>query len=144
MVQAYLDFLVVEKGLSANSISAYAADISRFLEFLESREMTSLDHVDITVILAWLVQLSREGLAPKSRARHLITIRGLYRFLVNEKYVPVNPVQRGKHPQNRAAPPGNHHRCEVAACWISLTPPTQGAAQRRHAGSHVRGRTPGV
>ncbi len=57
MIQAYLDFLVVEKGLSANSIAAYAADISRFLEFLKSREIELLEHVDITVILAWLVQL---------------------------------------------------------------------------------------
>jgi integrase/recombinase XerD len=115
MVQAYLDFLVVEKGLSANSISAYAADISRFLEFLESREMTSLDHVDITVILAWLVQLSREGLAPKSRARHLITLRGLYRFLVNEKYVPANPVKEVSIPKTGRSLPEIITVPEVAA-----------------------------
>ena len=120
MVQAYLDFLVVEKGLSANSISAYAADISRFLEFLEYCEMTSLDHVDITVILAWLVQLSREGLAPKSRARHLITLRGLYRFLVNEKYVPANPVKEVSIPKTGRSLPEIITVPEVAALLDSI------------------------
>lgn len=93
MVQAYLDFLVVEKGLALNSVTAYAADISRFLDFLESQKFESLDQVDVTVILAWLVHLNRRGLAPKSRARHLITLRGLYRYLAAEKFVPVNPVK---------------------------------------------------
>ncbi len=92
-VEAYLDFLVVEKGLSANSICAYETDISRFLDFLESRQILSLAHVDLTVILAWLIDLTRSGLAPKSRARHLITLRGLFRFLVTEKYLSVNPVK---------------------------------------------------
>jgi integrase/recombinase XerD len=115
MVQAYLDFLVVEKGLSSNSITAYAADIARFLDFLESRGFESLDHVDITVILAWLVHLTREGLAPKSRARHLITIRGLFRFLVNEKFMPVNPVKEVDIPRTGRPLPDIITVPEVAA-----------------------------
>jgi integrase/recombinase XerD len=115
MVQAYLDFLVVEKGLSSNSITAYAADIARFLDFLESRGFESLDHVDITVILAWLVHLTREGLVPKSRARHLITIRGLFRFLVNEKFMPVNPVKEVDIPRTGRPLPDIITVPEVAA-----------------------------
>ncbi|MEX1315131.1 MAG: site-specific tyrosine recombinase XerD [Desulfotignum sp.] len=115
MVQAYLDFLVVEKGLSSNSITAYAADIARFLDFLESQGIASLDHVDITVILAWLVHLTREGLAPKSRARHLITIRGLYRFLVNEKVMAVNPVKEVDIPRTGRSLPDIITVPEVAA-----------------------------
>ena len=120
MVQAYLDFLVVEKGLSTNSISAYAADISRFLEFLESQEIESLEHVDITVILAWLVHLTRNNLAPKSRARHLITLRGLYRFLVNEKYVPANPVKEISIPKTGRSLPEIITVPEAAALMDSI------------------------
>lgn len=120
MVQAYLDFLVVEKGLSTNSISAYAADISRFLVFLESQEIESLEHVDITVILAWLVHLTRNNLAPKSRARHLITLRGLYRFLVNEKYVPANPVKEISIPKTGRSLPEIITVPEAAALMDSI------------------------
>ncbi|MDT8379006.1 MAG: site-specific tyrosine recombinase XerD [Desulfotignum sp.] len=120
MVQAYLDFLVVEKGLSTNSISAYAADISRFLVFLESQEIESLEYVDITVILAWLVHLTRNNLAPKSRARHLITLRGLYRFLVNEKYVPANPVKEISIPKTGRSLPEIITVPEAAALMDSI------------------------
>jgi integrase/recombinase XerD len=93
IVQKYLDFLMVEKGLSDNSITAYSADLVQYLDFLEENHIQDLREVDTTVLLAWLIHLTRNGLSSKSRARHLITIRGLYRFLVIEKYTPVNPVR---------------------------------------------------
>jgi len=91
-IQEYLDFLIVEKGLSPNSIASYADDLSQFTNFLMENNIQQLDQADTTVILAWLVHLTRKGLAPKSRARHLITIRGLYTFLVNQNHVTVSPV----------------------------------------------------
>ncbi len=91
-IQEYLDFLIVEKGLSPNSMASYADDLSQFGNFLVENNIQHLDQADTTVILAWLVHLARKGLAPKSRARHLITIRGLYRFLVNQGHVTANPV----------------------------------------------------
>lgn len=91
-IQEYLDFLIVEKGLAANSIASYAEDLSRFADFLEKNTVACPTRADTTVILAWLVHLTRRGLAPTSRARHLITIRGLYRFLVSQGHVRSNPV----------------------------------------------------
>lgn len=122
MVQAYVDFLVVEKGLSSNSVEAYAADISRFLDFLESRKIESFNQVDVTVILAWLVHLNQEGLAPKSRARHLITLRGLYRFLTAEKFVPVNPVKEVDIPKTGRSLPDIITVPEVAALLDTIDP----------------------
>lgn len=91
-IQEYLDFLIVEKGLSPNSIASYADDLSQYVNFLGENKLQRLDQADTTVVLAWLVHLARKGLAPKSRARHLITIRGLYRFLVNQGHVTTSPV----------------------------------------------------
>ena len=93
LVQQYIDFLMVEKGLSRNTITSYATDLAGFLEYLEKAGVRQLDYVDATVILAWLVDLSKKGLSAKSRARHLITIRGLYKFLAGEELVTRNPVK---------------------------------------------------
>ncbi|MCF8077173.1 MAG: site-specific tyrosine recombinase XerD [Desulfotignum sp.] len=114
-VQAYLDYLVVEKGLSANSLTAYGTDLTRFLDFLESQQISTLDQVDLTVILAWLVHLTRSGLAPKSRARHLITLRGLFRFLLTEKYLSINPVKEVDIPKSGRSLPEIITIPEVAA-----------------------------
>ncbi|MCA1795711.1 MAG: site-specific tyrosine recombinase XerD [Desulfobacteraceae bacterium] len=104
-IQEYLDFLIVEKGLSANSIASYADDLAQFANFLGENKIQGLDQADTTVILAWLIHLTRNGLAPKSRARHLITIRGLYKFLINQGHTAVNPVKDVDIPKTGQALP---------------------------------------
>ncbi len=92
-IQQYIDFLIIEKGLSENSLYSYSADLVQYITFLEKNNISKLADADSTVILAWLIDLSKRGLSAKSRARHLITIRGLYRFLINEKKISANPVK---------------------------------------------------
>lgn len=94
LTQQYLDYLIVEKGLSENSLASYSTDIVQYISFLEKNKINHLDDADTAVILAWMIHLSKKGLSPKSRARHLITIRGLYKFLIQEKLVKNNPVQQ--------------------------------------------------
>jgi len=93
LTQLYLDYLIIEKGLSKNSLMSYSADLSQYITFLEKKKITTLDDVDTAVILAWLIDMSKKGLAARSRARHLIAIRGLYKFLIAEKKVTANPVK---------------------------------------------------
>lgn len=92
-VENYIDFLIVEKGLSANSIESYSTDLAEYMDFLEKNQISDLAQTDTTVILAWMVHLSKKGLAAKSRARHLIAIRGFYKYLVKEKRLGKNPVK---------------------------------------------------
>ena len=92
-IDTYIDFLVIEKGLADNSIAAYTRDLSDYAGFLEKNEMTQLDQADTTAILAWLIHMTRKGLSARSRARRLIAVRGLYKFLVNEKILAKNPVR---------------------------------------------------
>lgn len=93
LTQQYLDYLIIEKGLSENSLTSYATDLAQFLSFLEKNHINRLDQVDTTVILAWMVALAQNGLGAKSRARHLISVRGLFKYLVNEQHLPSNPVK---------------------------------------------------
>ncbi len=92
-VQDYIDYMTVEKGLALNSVAAYSDDLSRFLNFLEGQKITTHQQVDTTVLLAWLVELNKKGLSARSRARHLITVRGFYRYLNQEKILSHNPVK---------------------------------------------------
>ena len=93
LIQDYVDHLIVEKGLAPNSISSYADDLAGYVQFLEDQKITSHDQVDTTVVLAWMIHMTRKGLAAKSRARHLVSVRGFYRYLNNENLLMVNPVK---------------------------------------------------
>ena len=93
LTQTYLDYLIIEKGLSRNTIMSYSEDLARFLNFLEKNKIDTVQGVDTTTIFAWLIDLAKNGLSAKSRARHLISIRGFFKFLLNEKIISANPLK---------------------------------------------------
>ncbi|MBU2631849.1 MAG: site-specific tyrosine recombinase XerD [Proteobacteria bacterium] len=114
LTQHYLDYLIIEKGLSDNSLMSYSADLAQYLTFLEKNGIVDLNNVDTAVILAWLIDLSKKGLSAKSRARHLITVRGLYKFLINEKKVTKNPMKNVDIPKTGLSLPKIMTISEVA------------------------------
>ncbi|SDU32628.1 site-specific tyrosine recombinase XerD [Desulfobacula phenolica] len=105
LTQQYLDYLIIEKGLSDNSLMSYSADLAQYITFLEKNKIKDPADVDTVFIFAWLIDLSKQGLSAKSRARHLITIRGFYKFLVNEKKIKKNPVKKVEIPKSGLALP---------------------------------------
>ncbi|MGH8733596.1 MAG: site-specific tyrosine recombinase XerD [Burkholderiales bacterium] len=79
----FLDMLRAERGAAEKTIEAYTRDLSEFLAFLGTKSKTALD-ASADSIRAYLVQLSRKGLAATSRARKLSAMRQFYRFLLAE------------------------------------------------------------
>ncbi len=114
LADTYIDFLLIEKGLSANSISAYTTDLISYLTYLETNGITELSQADTASILGWLIHLTRKGLSSKSRARHLVTLRGFYKYLVGEKLIPTNPIEDVNLPKTGQSLPKIISVAEVA------------------------------
>ncbi len=93
LIDTYIDYLVVEKGLSHATIDAYAGDLSDYAKFLAANKIKKIADTDGIVILKYLLGLRDKGLGVRSRARHLITLRGFYRFLVQEKVILKDPAK---------------------------------------------------
>jgi integrase/recombinase XerD len=93
LADQFINYLVVEKGLADNTVAAYSADLAVYLGFLKSETVTNIRDSDTAVVLKHLIALRNSGLAPRSRARHLVTIRGFYRFLVQEGILENNPAK---------------------------------------------------
>lgn len=91
-LQRYLDHLKVEKGLSKNTLAAYGTDLQDFLTFLKARKKSSWVEVTPQDILEHAMKLSDRSLKARSLARHLIAVRGLYKFLIKEGDVKKNPT----------------------------------------------------
>ena len=95
-IDAYLDHLRVERGLSANTLEAYSRDLGKFARFAEealrrpSRATHGLDELDAGDVSAFMIKLSKQGLSARSSARHLSAVRGLCRFLVRERVVKID------------------------------------------------------
>jgi len=93
LADQFINYLVVEKGLSKNTVVAYSRDLILYLEFLRSNDIADIAASDTTLVLKHLIELRDAGLGPRSRARHLVTLRGFYRFLVQQKIIVANPAQ---------------------------------------------------
>ncbi len=91
LIDQYLNFLLVEKGLSRSTIESYSRDIVRYRNFLKHNDVQRPSPTDTTLILKHMIALRNAGLGARSRARHLVSIRGFYRFLVHEKIIPRDP-----------------------------------------------------
>jgi integrase/recombinase XerD len=93
MADNFINYLLVEKGLAGNTITAYSRDLVLYLDYLRKRGIDDIAHTDTAVVIEHLIGLRNAGLGPRSRARHLVTLRGFYRFLVQEKVLETNPAQ---------------------------------------------------
>jgi integrase/recombinase XerD len=90
LVDQYLNCLLVEKGLAAKSIEAYAGDLRAFLDFLKIHKIERIDEADTAALLKYVIELRQKGRGPRTRARHLVALRGFYTFLVQAGRLPKN------------------------------------------------------
>jgi integrase/recombinase XerD len=102
----YLQYLVVERGLAANTIEAYRRDLRRYAEHLARRGKTALDEVASRDVAEFLASL-REGdaehppLAASSAGRAVIAVRGLHAFAHKQGLAASDPA----HEVSPPAPP---------------------------------------
>ena len=90
-IDQFISHLRIERGLAELSVEAYAADLARYAAFLETNGFETLTENDTYAILKHMIGLRDEGLNPRSRARHLVSIRSFYRFLAQEKILNSDP-----------------------------------------------------
>src|SRR4030042_1866628 len=95
----FLHYLIVEKGLSKNTIEAYSHGLSRFLNHLREKGVQEIRNVDKFHIRGFLLALKKKNLAPKSIARNLVAIRTFFRFLVQEGILEANPAEELESPK---------------------------------------------
>ncbi len=102
-ISAFLDYLVLEKNLSENTLASYHRDLQDFSEFLERTGIEGPEKVEPETVLLFLEDLKRKGLSARSLARKLSALRTFFRFLELEGRLEKNPlalIESPKLPQN--------------------------------------------
>jgi len=90
-IDRFLNHLRDERRLSAHTISAYRRDLEKFTDFLTRREITTLRQLVIAQARMFPAQLNQSGLSSRSIQRALSAVRTLYRYLLRESKVAINP-----------------------------------------------------
>ena len=89
IVQRFLGYLRVERGLSANTLTGYEHDLKLYCEHLAETPLVSVAPGDVSAFLRFLYN---RGLKPRSAARALAAVRGIHKFLMLEKATDKNPT----------------------------------------------------
>lgn len=97
----YLRHLVVERGLSDNTVQAYRRDLLRYQEYLDSRGIGSLAEVTRVDVEEFRRHLDHIGLAPASVTRCVVAVRNLHRFAVGSGQLQAD-VTAGMSPGTRS------------------------------------------
>ena len=113
-VDGYLEHLQVERGLSPRTLAAYASDLARVRAELGEAGRTLRD-ADAGAISGVLVQLSRQGLAARSQARLVSSLRGLFRHLVAERAIAIDPMTLVSSPKRSRRLPSLLSQSDVMA-----------------------------
>jgi integrase/recombinase XerD len=91
-VDLYLDHVKIERGLARNTVEAYGRDLAKFAHWAGTEGLEDPGQVEPRHVLAYLVSLSKGKLAVRSQARNLVALRGLFKHLRAERYVPADPT----------------------------------------------------
>jgi integrase/recombinase XerD len=84
LLEQFLDFLTLERGLSKNTRLAYRNDLTAFLRFLHKRACSSLNQVQRRDVLDFLVHEKSLGRSPPTLSRRLVAVRVFFRYLQSE------------------------------------------------------------
>jgi integrase/recombinase XerD len=94
----YLATLVVERGLSANSVDAYRRDLESFGRWLAARDLDA-PGCERAHLSRYVTDLRGRGLAARSAARALAALRGLFRYMLERGIVTQDPTLELQSPK---------------------------------------------
>jgi integrase/recombinase XerD len=98
-IDRFLQYLAVEKGLSRNTLEAYARDLQGYAAVVLGREISKMGEMTAEHTLGYFKALRSKGLSPRSTARALSTLKGFYKFLLQEQVVKEDPLRRVRSPR---------------------------------------------
>lgn len=93
LIEAFLDYLRLERNYSERTIVSYGTDLREFEEYLEETE-AELDFTKVHAdhVRNWISGLMDKGRTATSVNRKLSSLRSFYRFLLKKELVVVNPM----------------------------------------------------
>jgi len=113
-IDTFLDAIWMERGLSANTLSAYKADLKALSVWLDKKDVT-LQMATRADLLAYIAHRVETGGRPRSTARQLSSLRRFYRYLVRERVISEDPTSQIDMPKIGRSLPKSLTEAQVEA-----------------------------
>ncbi|WP_134683221.1 site-specific tyrosine recombinase XerD [Brevibacillus migulae] len=91
LIDQFIHFLAVEKGLAANTLESYQRDMVAYTTYLRNHGVNEIHDSSRTHIIGYLLSLQEKGRATATLSRNMASIRAFYQFLVRDKHLDKDP-----------------------------------------------------
>ena len=99
LIEMFLDYVILERGLSERTREAYASDLVSFDSFLSLGGITSVNEVTRDKIVDYLMAERDRGLSVNSISRRLVAIKVYFAFLQREGLLAKNVTEVMESPR---------------------------------------------
>jgi integrase/recombinase XerD len=130
LLARFQDFVRVEKGLALNSIASYTRDLEGFGRYL-AKTRRRIEDISRSDLRDFLASLYRRGLGARSVARHLVSLRNFFRFLVRDGILRHDPTSEVDAPRTGQSLPKYLSADEVEALLQQPKPETPAGLRDR-------------
>ncbi len=96
LLDGFLNYLTVEKGLARNTVESYERDLRRYLRFMKAK---GPDDISPSDVVSFMTGLASEGAATPSAARSLAAIRGFHKYLLIDGLAHADPTTNLETPR---------------------------------------------
>ena len=114
ILDAFIDNIWIEKGLSQNTLDSYRSDLEQFSIWLEKNNLT-YSKTSKKEILSYLSFLFQKGLGSKTVARKLSSLKSFFRYLVFKSIITIDPSSEVETPKLLRSIPKSISEKEVEA-----------------------------
>ena len=114
ILDAFIDNIWIEKGLSQNTLDSYRSDLEQFSSWLEKNNLSYIK-TSKKEILSYLSFLFQKGLGSKTVARKLSSLKSFFRYLVFKSIIPNDPSSEVETPKLLKSIPKSISEKEVEA-----------------------------
>ena len=90
--EKYKRYLLLEKGLSANTINAYMTDLQKLTDFMQNRNLSHKE-IQLSDLEEFLAQLHDKDIKPRSVARIISGVKSYFGYLVLDHYIENDPSE---------------------------------------------------
>jgi integrase/recombinase XerD len=102
VISEYLDYLSLERGYAENTLEAYQRDLLEYQDFLDDAEEGKAPR---RLVTQFLRHLREKGNATSTIIRKISSIKGLYKWLIQEERLTENPFEFLDLPQRMKSLP---------------------------------------
>ena len=110
---SFFNYLVIEKGLSSNSIKAYKIDIKKFVLWLSRSKKPSFKNICESDINEYIAYMFKNKLSSSSVNRNISSIKAFYLFLIKRKIIMISPAAEIITPKQERYLPTSMSELEV-------------------------------